>query len=169
MKPAGLKTAELRNSTDHRSGLSLSVARRNSYQIWWAPDAFGLIWKKEETQALFLEENGAEDLAKSRISNRPLSVDSGTLLRRLSLSRSGALPLKSLKLVVKKRRLCGDLSPASALAIPQKTPPDAVGIHDQPQASRQSIAPSPVQNFCNSTTLNLGITPPVIGGWIKNN
>jgi hypothetical protein len=65
MKPAGVKTAEPRNSTDHRSGLSVSVARGNSYQIWWAPDAFGLIWKKEETFALIRKENGAEDLAKS--------------------------------------------------------------------------------------------------------
>ena len=87
MKPAGLKTAELRNSTDHRSGPSLSIARGNSYQVWWAPNAFGLIWKKEETQALILEGNGSEDPAKPRISNRPLSVNSGTLLRRLSLAR----------------------------------------------------------------------------------
>jgi hypothetical protein len=152
MKPAGLKTAEPRNSTDHRSGPSLSIARGNSYQVWWAPDAFGLIWKKEETQALILEGNGSEDPAKPRISNRPLSVDSGTLLRRLSLSRSGALPVKGLELVVEKRRLCGDLSPASALAIPQKTPPDAVGIHNQTQVSRQSTAPSPVQTFWNATT-----------------
>ena len=152
MKPAGLKTAELRNSTDHRSGPSLSIARGNSYQVWWAPDAFGLIWKKEETQALILEGNGSEDPAKPRISNRPLSVDSGTLLRRLSLSRSGALPVKGLELVVEKRRLCGDLSLASALAIPQKTPPDAVGIHNQTQVSRQSTAPSPVQTFWNATT-----------------
>ena len=152
MKPAGLKTAELRNSTDHRSGLSVSVARRNSYQIWWAPDAFGLIWKKEETQALILEENGSEDPAKPRISNRQFSRNSGTLLRRLSLSRSGALPVKGLELVVEKCRLCGDLSPASALAIPQKTSPDAVGIHDQTQASRQSTDPSPVQTFWNATT-----------------
>jgi len=49
MKPAGLKTTEHGNSMDHRSGLSLSVARGNSYQVWWVPDAFGLIWKKEET------------------------------------------------------------------------------------------------------------------------
>jgi hypothetical protein len=130
----------------------LSIARGNSYQVWWAPDAFGLIWKKEETQALILEGNGSEDPAKPRISNRQLSVDSGTLLRRLSLSRSGALPVKGLELVVEKLRLCGDLSPSSALAIPQKTPPDAVGIHDQTQASRQSTAPSPVQTFWNVTT-----------------
>jgi hypothetical protein len=39
----GLKITEPRNSTDHRSGLSLAVIRRNSYQVWWALDAFGLI------------------------------------------------------------------------------------------------------------------------------
>jgi len=33
MKPAGLKTTEPRNSTDHRSGLSLSVARNE----FWLP------------------------------------------------------------------------------------------------------------------------------------
>ena len=70
MKPAGLKTTEPRNSMDDRSGLSLSVARGNSYQVWWAPDAFDLIWKKEETLAFILEENRSEDPAKPRISNR---------------------------------------------------------------------------------------------------
>jgi hypothetical protein len=59
----------------------LSVARGDNYQVWWAADAFGLIWKKEETLELIRKENGSEDLAKQRISNRPLAVDSGTLLR----------------------------------------------------------------------------------------
>ena len=53
----GLKANELRNSTDHRSGLSRSVARGNSHQLWWASDAFGLIWKKEETLDLIGKEN----------------------------------------------------------------------------------------------------------------
>ena len=44
----------------------------------------------------------------------------------LTLFRASALPVKGLKLVVEKRRLCGDLSPESALAILQKTPPDAL-------------------------------------------
>ena len=66
---------------DYRSGLSLSVSPTNSDQLWWAPDAFGLIWKKEKTLALIRKENGSEDLAKQRISNRPLAVDTGTLLR----------------------------------------------------------------------------------------
>ena len=81
MKSAGLKITVPRNLTDHRSGLTLSVARGNSYQVWWVPDAFGLIWKKEETLGLIRKENGCENAAKSRISNRQLSVNFGTLLR----------------------------------------------------------------------------------------
>ncbi len=69
---------------DRRSSLSLSVARVNNGQIWWAADAFGLIFKKEETLELIWKENGSEDLAKQRISNRPLSVDFETLLRLAS-------------------------------------------------------------------------------------
>ena len=69
------------------------------------------------------------------------------MLRRLSLSRFGALPVKSLELVLEKRRLCGELSPASALAIPQKTPPDAVGIHDQTQAIATIYSPLTGPNF----------------------
>ncbi len=65
MKPAGLKITELRHSTDHRSGLSLSVARGNSYQVWWAPDTFGLIRKKEETLALNREENAPQEHGKT--------------------------------------------------------------------------------------------------------
>ena len=92
MKPAGVKITEPRNSTDHRSGLSWPVARGDSYQVGWAPDAFGLIWKKEETLELIRKENESKDPAKPRISNRPLSVDSGTLLRVLkaALERSGS-------------------------------------------------------------------------------
>ena len=69
------------------------------------------------------------------------------MLRRLSLSRSGALPVKSLELVLEKRRLCGVLSPASALAILQKTPPDAVGIHDQTHAAASIYSPLTGPNF----------------------
>jgi len=58
MKPAGLKITKPRNSTDHRTGLSLSVAPTSSDQLWWAPEAFGLIWKKEQTLGLILEETG---------------------------------------------------------------------------------------------------------------
>ena len=125
----------------------MSIARGNSYQVWWAPYTFGLIWKKEETLELIPKENGAEDPAKSWISNRPLSGNSGTLLRRLSLSRSGALPVKSLELVLEKRRLCGELSPASALAIPQKTPPAMVLTHDQTHAAASIYSPLAVTNF----------------------
>jgi len=52
----------------------------------------------------------------------------------LTLFRSGALSVKGLELVVEKRRLCGDLSLESALAILQKTPPDTVWTQDQTHA-----------------------------------
>jgi len=78
----GVKTTELRNSTDHQSGLTWSVAPTNSDQFWWASVAIGVIWKKEEALALNPEENKSEDPAKLRILNRQLSMDSGTLLRR---------------------------------------------------------------------------------------
>ena len=57
------------------------------------------------------------------------------------MARSGALPVKSLELVLEKRRRSGALSPASALAILQKTPPDAVGIHDQTHAIATIYSP----------------------------
>jgi len=82
IKPAGLKTTEAIISTHHRSGLSLSVAQTNSYQVWLARNALGLIWNKEETLALILEENRSEDLAKPRILSRQISVNSETLLRK---------------------------------------------------------------------------------------
>ena len=41
-------------------------------------------------------------------------------------SARAPLPVKDLELVVEKRRLCSDLSPASAISILQKTPADAV-------------------------------------------
>ena len=40
----------------------------------------------------------------------------------LTVFRSGALPVKGFELVVRKRRLCGDLRPESALAILQNNP-----------------------------------------------
>ena len=63
------------------------------------------------------------------------------------MSRSGALPVKGLELVLEKRCLCGELSPASALAILQKTPPDAVGIHDQTHAITSINSPLAITNF----------------------
>lgn len=57
----------------------------------------------------------------------------------LTLFRSGALPVKGLELVVEKRRLCGDLSPESALAILQRTPPDAIWTQDLTQITAASI------------------------------
>ena len=47
----------------------------------------------------------------------------------LTLFRSGALAVKGLERVVETRRVCSDLRPASAIAILQKTPPDAAWTH----------------------------------------
>ena len=58
-----------------------------------------------------------------------------------TLFRSGALPVKGVELVVGKRPLCGDLSPEFALAIQQKTPPDAVWTHDQTHAITSIFGP----------------------------
>jgi len=66
----GLKANERRNSTDHRSGLSRSVARGNSHQLWWASDAVGLIRKKEETMELILKRKrirGSDGTADSKL------------------------------------------------------------------------------------------------------
>ena len=64
-----------------------------------------------------------------------------------TLFRSGALPVKGFELVVRKRRLCGDLSPESALAILQKTPTDAVWTHDQTHAITSIYGPYDGTNF----------------------
>ena len=61
--------------------------------------------------------------------------------------RSGALPVNGLELVVGRRRLCGDLSPESALPILQKTPPDAVWTHDQTHAITSIFGHSDGTNF----------------------
>jgi hypothetical protein len=65
----------------------------------------------------------------------------------LTVFRSGALPVKGLELVVGKRQMCGDLSPESALAILQKTPPDVVWTHDQTYATASISAPFAGTNF----------------------
>ena len=57
----------------------------------------------------------------------------------LTVFRSGALPVKGLELVVGKRQMCGDLSPESALAILQKTPPDAIWTYGLTDNSRATI------------------------------
>ena len=80
MNPAGFKTTKPRNSTHHRSGLSVSVARANSYPVSWAPNGFGLSWKEKKRQRSS-RENRSEDAAQPLISNRQLSVDFETLLR----------------------------------------------------------------------------------------
>ena len=68
-------------------------------------------------------------------------------IRSLKFFRSGALSVKGVELVVGKRRLCGELSPESALAILQKTPPDAVWTHDQTHAIASIFGPSAGTNF----------------------
>jgi len=65
----------------------------------------------------------------------------------LTLFRSGAVPVKGLELLVDKRRLCGDLSPESALAILQKTPPAMVLTHDQTHATASIYSPFAGTNF----------------------
>ena len=63
------------------------------------------------------------------------------------MSRSGALPVKGLELVLEKRRRSGALSPASALAIPQKTLPAMVLTHDQTHAAASICSPLAGANF----------------------
>jgi hypothetical protein len=63
------------------------------------------------------------------------------------LFRSGTLPAKGLELVVEKRRLCGNRSPESALAILQKSPPAAVWTHDQTHATASTNSPFADANF----------------------
>ena len=65
----------------------------------------------------------------------------------LTVFRSGALPVKGLELVVEKRSLCGDLSPESALAILQATPPAMVLTHDQTHATASIYSPFAGTNF----------------------
>jgi hypothetical protein len=55
--------------------------------------------------------------------------------------------VKGLELVVEKRRLCGDLSPASALAILQNNPPDMVLTYDQTHAHPTIYSPFGGTNF----------------------
>ena len=81
---------------------------------------------------------------------KPHTYRTGTIYASspcLTLFRSGALPVKGLELVVEKRRLCGDLSPESALAILQKTPPAMVLTHDQTQATASIYSPFAGTNF----------------------
>jgi hypothetical protein len=55
--------------------------------------------------------------------------------------------MKGLELVLEKRRRSGALSPASALAIPQKTPPAMVLTHDQTHAAASIYSPLAVTKF----------------------
>jgi hypothetical protein len=77
----------------------------------------------------------------------------------LTLFRSGALPVKGLELVVEKRRVCSHLSPASAIAILQKTPAAAVWTQSltdteasiyRPFASANDWVPKHLQTLKNS-------------------
>ena len=65
----------------------------------------------------------------------------------LTLFRSATLPIKGLELVVAKHRLRSDLRPASAIAILQKTPPDAVWTHGLTHASATIHRPLANTNF----------------------
>jgi hypothetical protein len=69
--------------------------------------------------------------------------------------RSGALPVKRLELVsvYGKRRLCGNRSPESALAILQKSPPDVVWTHDQTHATASNCGPFDSTNFMERHSL----------------
>ena len=55
--------------------------------------------------------------------------------------------MKGLELVLEKRRRSGALSPASALAIPQKTLPAMVLTHDQTHAAASICSPLAGANF----------------------
>ncbi|MCX6871888.1 MAG: hypothetical protein NTY84_14895 [Verrucomicrobia bacterium] len=55
--------------------------------------------------------------------------------------------MKGLELVLEKRRRSGALSPASALAILQTTPPAMVLTHDQTHAAASICSPLAVTNF----------------------
>ena len=55
--------------------------------------------------------------------------------------------MKGLELVLEKRRRSGALSPASALAILQKTPPAVVLTHDQTHAAASICSPLAVTKF----------------------
>lgn len=82
-KSAGLKTTFPINSTDHRSGIGLSVVEANLGQNWRALNARGIHWKKEETLALTSEELAPKNTAKPWFSNRQVSVGFGTVLQAM--------------------------------------------------------------------------------------
>lgn len=52
-----------------------------------------------------------------------------------------------------KRRLCGNRSPESALAILQKSPPDVVWTHDQTHATASNCGPFDSTNFMERHSL----------------
>ena len=52
-----------------------------------------------------------------------------------------------------KRRLCGNRSPESALAILQKSPPDVVRTHDQTHATTSNCGPFDSTKFLKRHSL----------------
>jgi hypothetical protein len=54
-----------------------------------------------------------------------------------------------------KRRLCGNRSPESALAILQKSPPDVVWTHDQPHAITSNCGLADSTNFMERHSLKV--------------
>jgi len=79
----GLKITFFRNLLAHSSRPVLVGVKANPDQACWALNIRGIHSKKEEALALNPEENAPRNMAKSRTSNRQLSVDSGTMLRKV--------------------------------------------------------------------------------------
>ena len=86
----------------------------------------------------------------------------------LNLFRSATLPVKGTELVVEKRRLRGDLRPASAIAILQKTPPDAVWTHGQSHAAATIHRPSATTNFLERNHVKV-LENSTSHLWVRNN
>lgn len=71
---------------------------------------------------------------------------------RVPFRRTAGDGVKSVS-VYGKRRLCGNRSPESALAILQKSPPAAVWTHDQPHAITSNCGPADSTNFLERHSL----------------
>jgi hypothetical protein len=75
-----LKTTVSKSPTPHQSALFLVVGQANSDSVYWALNALGCYWEKEETRPLNPEEHPSKNMAKSWFSNRQLAVGSRTAL-----------------------------------------------------------------------------------------
>jgi hypothetical protein len=76
-------------------------------------NAFGLHRKKEETLALFLEENVRKNLAKPWISNRQIYVGSGTVLtQKGDCFRESAMGVECIGEVVHRIQRFGGAAPS---------------------------------------------------------